>query len=283
MSESGHSITRSNTVSSPPPPILHRGRRRWTLGAALASGSPDSSPSPSSGERLSLLGRSFPENIRSLTSPSLQQASGHRGATSPPPIASTSGVRPVSVATGADASPPLMPIRDVEMESSTTRDLARALKDIAARLPVPRDELERAVDEARAKINAATSEGGVVLALPHQFRSDVLEYLKRYHSEVESLAKARSSLSKLRKHISNKTYPASLSSIKSPSIQFSHAFTNAPTAEGHRGTYSIAAGSAAATFQQAVEGAVKGLKNEGLKRWLSEKAPATPYLEQKGP
>src|SRR5882757_244029 len=98
--------------------------------------------------------------------------------------------------------------------------------------------MERAVDDAKVKIGAATSDSGVVMALPTQFHSDVLEYLKRYHSEVESLAKSCSSLSKLRKHCSNKTYPASLSSIKSPSIQFSHAFTNALVAEGHRGAYS---------------------------------------------
>jgi len=141
--------------------------------------------------------------------------------------------------------------------------------------------LERAVDEAKVKINAATSDGGVVVVLPHQFRSDSLEYLKRYHSEVESLAKARSSLAKLRKHRSAKTYPPSLSSLKSPAIQFSHAFVNAPAAEGNRGAYSIAAGSAPAAFEQAVELAVKSLRDEVLKHWISEKSKEVTFLEQK--
>src|SRR5882757_9861779 len=281
----GRPTTRATTVSDSYPPTLHPGRRVRSLGAALAGGSPQSSPSPSSSDRLSPLGGPILEFVPPLTVLSPQQASGRRGATSPPPIASTSGIRatagPTLEEVGLDASPPLTPIREVEMESSTQRDLARALRDIAARLPVPRDGLERAVDEAKVKINAATSDGGVVVVLPHQFRSDSLEYLKRYHSEVESLAKARSSLAKLRKHRSAKTYPPSLSSLKSPAIQFSHAFVNAPAAEGNRGAYSIAAGSAPAAFEQAVELAVKSLRDEVLKHWISEKSKEVTFLEQK--
>src|SRR6267154_687924 len=155
MSEAGRPITRSNTVSSPHPPTLTRGRRVRSLGAALAGGSPQSSPSPSSSDRLSPLGGPILEFVPPLTILSPQQASGRRGATSPPPIASTSGVRasagPTLEEVGLDASPPLTPIRELELESSTQRDLARALRDIAARLPVPRDGLERAVDEAKVK------------------------------------------------------------------------------------------------------------------------------------
>src|SRR5882757_6788292 len=288
MSEAGQPTTRATTVSDSYPPTLHPGRRVRSLGAALAGGSPQSSPSPSSSDRLSPLGGPILEFVPPLTILSPQQASSRRGATSPPPIASTSGVRaghelPDAFLEELDAPPraPTPHIGDVEMESATTRDLARALKDIAARLPVPSGAAERAVDEARAKINAATSDGGVVLALPHQFRSDALEYLKRYHSEVESLAKARSSLTKLRKHASAKTYPASLSSIKSPAIQFSHAFINAPAVEGNRGAYSIAAGSAPSVFEQAVDVAVKALKDEVLKRWISEKSKEVTFLERK--
>src|SRR5882757_1886680 len=286
MSNDGRPNTRANTVSDSHPPTLHPGRRVRCLGAALAGGYPLRSPRPSVDDRLSPLGRPFPEISHPLTFPSLQQASVRRGATSPPPIPSTSGLRASLepnpfVATAGDASPPLTPIRDVEMESGTTRDLTKALRDLAARLPVPRDGLERTVDEAKVKIGAATSDGGVVLVLPHQFRSDVLEYLKRYHSELESLSNARSSLTKLRKHRSAKTYPASLSSIKSPAIQFSHAFTNAPAGEGHRGAYSIAAGSAPSVFEQAVDVAVKGLKDEVLKRWISEKEKEITFLERK--
>src|SRR6267154_2964516 len=159
MSEAGRPITRSNTVSSPHPPTLTRGRRVRSLGAALAGGSPQSSPSPSSSDRLSPLGGPILEFVPPLTILSPQQASGRRGATSPPPIASTSGVRaghelPDAFLEELDAPPraPTPHIGDVEMESATTRDLTRALKDIAARLPVPSGKAERAVEEAKAKI-----------------------------------------------------------------------------------------------------------------------------------
>src|SRR5258706_550941 len=108
-------------------------------------------------------------------------------------------------------------------------------------------------------------------ALPHQFQSDVREYLKTYRVEVEALASARSMLSKLRKHKHAKSYPAALNSIKSPSIQFSRAFVNSPTTEGHRGTYSIASGTALVVFEQSVDQAVKAFKDEVLKCWTSEK------------
>ena len=138
-----------------------------------------------------------------------------------------------------------------------------------------------AVDVAKVKIHAATSDGGIVAALPHQFQSDVREYLKRYRAEVESLATACSALSKLRKHKQAKSFPAALNSMKAPSIQFSHAFVNAPAAEGHRGAYSIAAGTGEAVFKQAVESAVKALKEEVLKRWVSEKDKEVTFLERK--
>jgi len=167
------------------------------------------------------------------------------------------------------------------MESATNRDLTRALAELTARLPVPLSGVERAVDEAKVKINAATSDNGVVVVLPHQFQSDVREYLKGYHAEVESLARARSSLSKLRKHRSSKTYPPSLGSIKSPSIQFSHAFVNAPADEGHRGTYSFTPGAALTSFEQSMESAVKTLKDAVLKGFISEKEKEVTFLERK--
>src|SRR5882757_3420974 len=276
--------TRSRTVSSPHPPTLHPGRRVRSLGAALAGGSPQSSPSPSGSERLSPLGGSFPEIVHSLTLPPPQQASTSRGAPTSPPVASTSGIRATSepnpFLASADRvlSPPLSPIGDVDMESATNRDLTRALAELTARLPVPLSGVERAVDEAKVKINAATSDYGVVVVLPHQFQSDVREYLKGYHAEVESLARARSSLSK---HRSSKTYPPSLGSIKSPSIQFSHAFVNAPADEGHRGTYSFTPGAGLTTFEQSMESAVKTLKDAVLKGFISEKEKEVTFLERK--
>src|SRR5258706_2469113 len=99
--------------------------------------------------------------------------------------------------------------------------------------------------------------------------------------EVEALASARSMLSKLRKHKHAKSYPAALNSIKSPSIQFSHAFVNSPTTEGHHGTYSIASGTALVVFEQSVDQAVKAFKDEVLKCWTSEKDKEVAFLESK--
>src|SRR5882757_5401168 len=111
MSEAGQPTTRATTVSDSYPPTLHPGRRVRSLGTALAGGSPQSSPSPSSSDRLSPLGGPILEFVPPLTVLSPQQASGRCGATSPPPIASTSGVRASLelnpfVALALDASPP---------------------------------------------------------------------------------------------------------------------------------------------------------------------------------
>jgi len=76
-------------------------------------------------------------------------------------------------------------LEDVEMESATTRDIAKALKDIAARLPVPMGSVERVIDEGKAKLAAATSDSGIVTVFPHQFQSDMREYLRGYRAEVE--------------------------------------------------------------------------------------------------
>src|SRR5258706_13063896 len=186
-----------------------------------------------------------------LTASPLQQANSSQGASSSaPPIASASGARSASLPLGGfleevDMAPTLVPVldEDVAMESATTRELAAGLKVIASHLPIPRGGAKQAIDDAKAKINAATSDKVLTLALPHHFQSDVAEYLKTYRIEVEALASARSMVSKLRKHRHSTTYPASLNSIKAPSIQFSCAFVNSPTIEGHRGAYSITAGS----------------------------------------
>src|SRR5258706_4672504 len=172
-------------------------------------------------------------------------------------------------------------LEDVEMESATTRDIAKALKDIAARLPVPLGGVERVVDEAKAKLAAATSDVGIVTVFPHQFQSDVREYLRGYCTEVEALASARSSLSKLRKHRHAKSYPAALNSIKVPSIQFLRAFVNAPATEGHRGSYNTASGTGRVLFEPTVESAVKAMKDEVLKNWTSKKDKEVTFLERK--
>ena len=155
-----------------------------SLGAALAGGSPQSSPSPSSVAELSPLGRPATE-IRpdSLTDFPFQHASS-QGNPLPSTSAGASGSRAQSLPLGATlealdagASPPLSPINDVPMESATERELRQTLRDIRARLPLAISKVERAVDEAKVKIDAATSDGAVAAALPTQFQPDVREFL----------------------------------------------------------------------------------------------------------
>src|SRR5258706_836978 len=172
-------------------------------------------------------------------------------------------------------------VEELDNLSATTRELAKALRDLASCLPVPMGSAKWAIDEAKAKINATTFEAGLVAALPHQFQSDIREYLKTYCVEVESLASAHSMLSKLRKHKHAKLYPAALNSIKSSSIQFLHAFVNSLTTEGHCGAYSITSGSQMAVFELSMDSAIKAFKDEVLKCWTSEKDKEVTFLESK--
>ncbi len=276
--------TRSQAVSDSHLPTLTQGRRVRSLGAALAGGSPLSSSSPSGSDRSQSPVREF----QSLITSPLQQAASSQGATSSGPPVAPSGACLALLPLGGfleevemGTNPALPPDEDVVMESATTRELAKALRDIAAHLPIPQGGAEWVIDEAKAKINAATSDTGLTFALPHQFQSDVCEYLKTYRIEVEALASARSMLSKLRKHKHAKSYPMALNSIKSPSIQFTRAFVNSLTTEGHCGAYNIASGTGTSAFEQAVDQAVKALKDEVLKCWTSEKDREVTYLESK--
>ena len=255
----------------------------------MVGGSPLSSPSPSSDGWSPALELELNDHLP------LQSASCQGNPSSDPSgTASSSGVCAQSVPLGAAleaadqdmGSPPFPGTMqhmelDAEPESATNRELTCTLRDIAARLPVPTDCIGWAVDKAKVKINAASSDLAVVLALPHQFQSDVREYLKGYCAEVENLASARSSLTKLWKHHSAKTYPAALNSIKAPSIQFSCAFVNAPAEERVRGNYSIAPGTNELTFESAVDSATMWLKRKVLKHWVTEKSEEVTFLVHK--
>ena len=133
-------------------------------------------------------------------------------------------------------------------------------------------KVEKAVDEAKAKIDAATTDGGIAAALPTQFQLDAHEYLRRYCAQVEVLAGAQSIVTKLRKHKKDKTFPVSINSIKAPCIQFSQAFINAPADEGHCRSYNLMPGAGNSILETAVDCAVKHLREEVLKKWIAEKA-----------
>ena len=179
------------------------------------------------------------------------------------------------------ASLPLSPINDVPMESATERELRQTLKDIRARLPLALGKVECAVNEAKAKIDTATSDSVVAAALPTQFQANVCEFLCGYRAQVETLAMARSSVAKLHKHRHAQMFPMSMNSIKAPSIQFSHAFVNAPADEGVRGSYNLTPRVTNAVFKLAVEKAVTALKKEVLANWVTEKDKEVAFLERK--
>ena len=176
----------------------------------------------------------------------------------------------------SDALAPSDCDKDVVMESASNRDLVKAICALAACLP-ERGHAKESVDTRRTKIDAATSDGGVVMAFPPDFQSDIHEWIRSYRGEVETLANARSLLTKLHKHVSAKTFPMSLSSIKVPSIQFSRAFLSAPAQDADRGTYITASGPVG--FEPYVSAAVQALKEGVLKDWVSEKTWEVAFLE----
>ena len=73
----------------------------------------------------------------------------------------------------------------------------------------------------------------------------------------------------------------SMNSIKSPSIQFSRAFVNAPADEGACGSYNLMPRATNAVFELAVEKAVTALKKEVLLQWVTEKDWEVAFLERK--
>jgi hypothetical protein len=181
----------------------------------------------------------------------------------------------------SEGSPDLSEVdEDVEMAPAQGRALTDAIRALAARLPGNRDAAELRYAEQKSKIDAATSDSAVIAVFPHDYQTDVREYLQRYRSEVESLANARSSLEKLRKHRTQRTYPPALNSIKTPSIQFSRTFLNAPSEDRIRGSYSTPAG-APGTFSDVVAAQVTWVKAQVLRNWISEKEKEVAFLESR--
>ena len=214
--------------------------------AAEASGSPLSSPIHSS----SGWAPGSPLESPLLTASQLPPDTSSQGATSSRnPVTSSSGPqaasKPIEIGLDdqemSDALAPSDCDEDIVMESASNRDLAKAIRALAACLP-GQGHAKELVDVRHTKIDAATSDGSVVMAFPPDFQSDIHEWIRSYHSEVETLTNARSSLTKLHKHVSAKTFPTSLSSIKVPSIQFSCVFLSALAQDTDCGTYIAATG-----------------------------------------
>ena len=137
--------TRSQAVSDSYPPTLTQGRRVRSLGAALAGGSPQSSPSPpsdgsaadSSWPRLQESSDQLGFRIGQLNSFPLQRTSS-QGGPIPSTSAGASGSRARSMpiggaleeVLGSEPDPSL--VNDVPMESQTERELRQTLRDIQA-------------------------------------------------------------------------------------------------------------------------------------------------------
>jgi hypothetical protein len=270
--------TRTRSVSPPISPIPQRTLRWRSRAAGIASGSPPDSPPMSSGGRAP----GSPSESLSLTTSQSAQVAPSQGAPSQsqPQMTSTGTARaetPIGIGLDLveeglvpdDFPRPPPSDRDVSMEPASSRDLARVIRVLAAWLPGNRDAAKLKVEETKGKVDAAASDGAVVAAFPRDYQSDVREYLQKYRAEVETLANARSSLEKLRKHRTLRTYPPSLNSINTPSVQFSRTFLNAPAEDSRRGQYQTPAG-ATGTFEHVMDAQIKWVKVKVLQNWISE-------------
>jgi hypothetical protein len=224
------------------------------------------------------------ESPGSLTAPQSAQVAPSQGASAPATAPATSsgyhaGLDPLLAAPfGEQPGIEEESDEDVVMEPVQNRALADAIRALAAKLPVNRDAAQVRADEVKAKIDAAASDGAVISAFSRDYQSDIREYLNQYRSEVESLAHARSSLEKLRKHRSKKTYPTSLNSIRIPTIQFSHVFLHSPTEERAMGRYAAPNGNLG-QFETTMCAQVVWVKEQILKNWISEKEKEVTFLE----
>ena len=166
---------------------------------------------------------------------------------------------------------------DVDKEQA----LATAIRALMAKISgLTRDKAETRCDEAKVKIDAATLDSAIVAAFPRDFQSDIRDFLNGYRAQVETLASAHSSLEKLRKHKSAKSFPMALNSIKVPLAQFSRAYLQAPEADANWGRYALPQGGSA-VFATYVERQVQHLKSEILKNWVSEKEQEVRFLESR--
>ena len=186
-----------------------------------------------------------------------------------------------AVAEAQEGQPDSSPSSDeMDIDPSTERDLAAAIKALSARLPVARSVAEQRVEEAKAKVDAATSDGAVISAFPRDYQTEVCEFLSGYRSRVEDLAVQRSALGKLEKHKSNKTFPASINSIKVPTIQFMSTFLTAPQEDADRGRF-LTLGKRTVGFEAYMGAQISWVKEEILKNWIVEKRREVTFLECK--
>ena len=181
---------------------------------------------------------------------------------------------------GGDSSDEASGADEMDIDPSTERDLAVAIKALSARLLVVRSVAEQRVEEAKAKVDAATSDGMVIAAFPRDYQTEVREFLSGYRSRVEDLAVQRSALGKLEKHKSNKTFPASINSVKVPTIQFTSTFLTAPQEDADRGRY-YTLGKRTVGFEAYMGAQITWVKEEILKNWIAEKRREVTFLERK--
>ena len=165
------------------------------------------------------------------------------------------------------------------MDIGNEQALANAIHTLTAKISgLTRDKAEMHCDEAKGKIDATTLDSMIIAAFPCNFQSDIHDFLNGYHTQVETLTSAHSSLEKLQKHRSAKTFPMSLNSIKVPLAQFSCVYLQALEADANWGRYALPQGSSV-VFAMYVEKQVQHLKSEILKNWVSEKEQEVCFQE----
>jgi len=268
-----------------PPPIPFRTLRWRSRAAGHAGGSPGSSP-----QFLTSSGRAPGSPLgpySSLTVFQTQDAPCQSASQVTQPTASLSGTRcgtSLPLETGLELGPDSPTVEELvdkedPMDVGNEQALANAIHALMAKISgLTRDKAETWCDEAKGKIDAATLDSAIVAALLRDFQSDICDFLNGYCTQVETLASAHSSLEKLCKHRSAKTFPMSLNSIKVLLTQFSHAYLQAPEADANWGRYALPQGGSA-VFAMYIEKQVQHLKSEILKNWVSEKEQEVHFLE----
>jgi len=118
------------------------------------------------------------------------------------------------------------------------------------------------------KIESSVSVASISAGIPADFRTTVVDFIKKYHADVVRLGAVATHLAKLHQHKSNGMYPTALHSIREPKIQWSREFMAAP--QSSRNNFGSTARSFSG-FSETVGTSVSMLKNEVLDQWITEK------------
>ena len=157
------------------------------------------------------------------------------------------------------------PLADPPSAEKADRAARLAAEKLLSLQQTPTDVAVRALVE---KIEASTTVFAIASHVPLDYRSTVLDFIKKYHADVMRLGTVATQLAKLRQHQANGTYPTAIHSIREPKIQWTSEFLAAPQSSRHNfggGTCGFT------TFAEAVTHETVTMKDNVLKGWITEK------------